>query len=103
MMTLRTISTFIAVATMTAACSGSPQPSDDTTTGTTAVPEQQNASTPASATTPADVQQERTTPTTSSERADVLPQTASPLPLIGLAGLLLLGAAFGLRARRSSR
>lgn len=35
--------------------------------------------------------------------AETLPKTASPLPLIGLAGLLSLGAAFALRSIRRSR
>jgi hypothetical protein len=45
---------------------------------------------------------ERTTEATPARETQRMPATASPLPLIGLAGLLSLTAGLGLRAARRS-
>ncbi|HEX2253751.1 MAG TPA: LPXTG cell wall anchor domain-containing protein [Thermoanaerobaculia bacterium] len=76
-----------------AATTASTTPSGDTRGTTTAA-----ATTTADLQTRADAEER-----TQLARASTLPSTASPLPWIGLAGLLALGGAFALRRRRPTR
>jgi hypothetical protein len=65
----------------------------------------QNRSTPAQTPAPAPAPEPEPAPTTVAQvgsQADTLPQTASPLPLIGMAGFLALGASVAFR-KLSSR
>jgi hypothetical protein len=67
-----------------------PEPAQQETTVAQATPQQE----PLPARTPADNQADRM----QTQEAPSLPETASPLPLIGLAGLLSIGAGFAVRA-----
>lgn len=73
-----------------------PAQSDMTTPLPTETPQDGTAATP----TPAQDQTPQTTPTDSASTPAELPKTASPFPLIGLFGLLSLGA-FGLLRKRN--
>ena len=92
------LTSVLAVATITVACGGSPQTTGDEAAPATAADRQTQAPAPPPDTTP----QQTSAPAQpgAAERPDVLPATASPLALVGLAGLASLGAAFGVRVLR---
>lgn len=102
-MTGRTLTTIFAVATMTIACGGARETTDDEVGSTSrSVPQ---ATAAATAGTPAGEQQKPTEAQQrtagAADRPDALPSTASPLALIALGGLLSLGGALGVRLMRS--
>ncbi len=87
------------VDTVTLAPAGTSNPSETSPSGTsnpsgTSI----YGSNPSGTTTESNMNENTTTTTTTSKPG--MPRTASPVPLIGLAGLLALGAGFGLRAIR---
>jgi hypothetical protein len=98
-MTRGTLSSLLAVATVTVACGGSPQTTGDQAAPATAVSQEAQAPATPTETTPPP-QAPAPAQSTAAGRPDVLPATASPLALIGLIGLASLGAAFGMRMRR---
>ena len=101
-MTRRTLTSLLAVATMTMACGGSPETTGDEIASTS--PSGQEAAAPATPGTPAGEQpssEAQQSTTRAADRPDALPSTASPLALLALGGLLSLGGALGIRRLRS--
>jgi len=87
------VTSFDEVGTLAQAASGAPVPAAD---ARPAAPQTRPAA-------PADTQTPATTPRVSASRAaKPLPETASPLPLVGLLGLMSLVGAAGLRLLRSN-
>jgi hypothetical protein len=77
---------------------GQSPPPETTTTGSTSI-NTTGTSTYGSSTTPAGTSS-TTSSTNSQTSADELPATASPLPMLGVLGLLALAAGFAVRATR---
>jgi hypothetical protein len=100
-MTRRTLTSLLAVATMTIACGGAPETTEDEIASTS--PSGQEVTAPATTDTPASEQPPEAQQSTAAaaDRPDALPSTASPLALIALGGLLSLGGALGIRMLRS--